>query len=151
MSKVKDKENFESSKRMTSHIQQETHKAMRRFFIRNLAEQKWEEWYLQNAKKQIKTKTPDKGEYHIWQNSLKNKEIKTFPNKSWRRWSSLDLSYVTWSESHSVMSNSLQHYRLYNSPGQNTGVVPFPFSRGSFQPKDQTQVYCIADFSYKKW
>ena len=27
--------------------------------------------------------------------------------------------------------------------GQNTGVVAFPFSRGSSQPMDQTQVSCI--------
>ena len=32
-----------------------------------------------------------------------------------------------------------------NSPGKNTGVgVAIPFSRGSFQPRDQTQVSCIA-------
>ena len=32
-------------------------------------------------------------------------------------------------------------YRLYspwNSPGQDTGVGSFPFSRGSSQPRDQT-------------
>ena len=47
------------------------------------------------------------------------------------------------SESHSVMSNSLQPYGLYslwNSLGQNTGVGTYPFSRGSSQPRDQTQV-----------
>ena len=34
----------------------------------------------------------------------------------------------------------------WNSPGQNTGVfwVAIPFSRGSSQPRDQTQVSCIA-------
>ena len=47
------------------------------------------------------------------------------------------------------MSNSLQTHVLYspwNSPGQNTGVewVAFPFSRGSSQPRDQIQVFCIA-------
>ena len=44
------------------------------------------------------------------------------------------------SESHSVVSDSLQSHGLYsllNSPGQNTGVgrVAFPFSRGSSQPR----------------
>ena len=55
------------------------------------------------------------------------------------------------SESHSVMSDSLQTHGLYspwNSPGQNIGVafpwVAFPFSRGSSQPRDQTHVSCIA-------
>ena len=39
------------------------------------------------------------------------------------------------SESRSVVSSSLRPYELYspwNSPGQNTGVVAFPFSRGVF-------------------
>ena len=32
-------------------------------------------------------------------------------------------------------------YSLWNSPGQNTGVdIVFPFSKGSSQPRDQTQV-----------
>ena len=47
------------------------------------------------------------------------------------------------SESHSVLSNSLRSNGLYspwNSPRQNTGVGSFPFSRGSPQPRDQTQV-----------
>ena len=51
------------------------------------------------------------------------------------------------SESHLVASDSLQPrglYRLWNSLGQNTGVVAFPFSRGSSQLKDQTQVSHIA-------
>ena len=51
------------------------------------------------------------------------------------------------SESHSVVSDSLQPYGLYspwNSPGQNTRVGAVPFSRGSSQPRDQTQVSRIA-------
>ena len=51
------------------------------------------------------------------------------------------------SESHSVMSDSLWPRGLYsplNFPGQNTGWVAFPFSRGSCQPRDQTQVSHIA-------
>ena len=64
-----------------------------------------------------------------------------------------------WSESQSlekVVSDSLQHYGLYslwNSPGQNTGVgrVAFPFSRGSSQPRDRTQVSCIAGRFFIVW
>ena len=46
-------------------------------------------------------------------------------------------------ESRSVMSDSLWPHGLYspcNSPGQNTGVVAFSFSKGSSQPRDWTQV-----------
>ena len=55
-------------------------------------------------------------------------------------------SYHTQSESHSVVSDSLRPHGLFspwNSPGQNTGVA-FPFSRGSSQLRDQTQVSHIA-------
>ena len=48
-----------------------------------------------------------------------------------------------WSESCSVVSNSLQPHGLcspWNSQGQNTGVVAFPFSRGSSQPRQWTGV-----------
>ena len=57
---------------------------------------------------------------------------------------------VKWSESLSVMYDSLWPHGLYspwNSLGQNTGVVAFPFSRGSSQPRDWTQVSCIAGSS----
>ena len=50
-------------------------------------------------------------------------------------------------ESHLVVSESLRSHELYspwNSPGQNTGVVASLFSWGSSQPRDQTQVSCIA-------
>ena len=43
------------------------------------------------------------------------------------------------SESHSVMSDSLQPHGLYspwNSLGQNTEWAAFPFSRGSPQPRE---------------
>ena len=33
----------------------------------------------------------------------------------------------------------------WDSPGQNTGVDSFPFSRGASQPRDQTQVSRIVD------
>ena len=47
------------------------------------------------------------------------------------------------SESRSVVSESLRPHGLYspwNSPGQNTGVGSCSFSRGSSQPRGQTQV-----------
>ena len=43
------------------------------------------------------------------------------------------------SESHSILSDSLQPHGLYspwNSPGQNTGVGSLSFLRGSSQPRD---------------
>ena len=60
---------------------------------------------------------------------------------------------VNWSESYSVVSNSLQPHGLYrpwNSPGQNTAVT-IPFSRGSFQPRDRTQVSHIAGGFFTSW
>ena len=39
----------------------------------------------------------------------------------------------------------------WNSPGQNTGWVAFPFSRGSSQPRDQTQVSQIAGGFFTSW
>ena len=54
----------------------------------------------------------------------------------------------------SVMSNSLWPRGLYspwNSPGQNTGVVAFIFSRGSSQPRDRTQLSHIASGFFTSW
>ena len=51
------------------------------------------------------------------------------------------------SESCSVMSNSLPPHELcnpWNSPERMLEWVAFPFSRESAQPRDQTQVSCIA-------
>ena len=52
----------------------------------------------------------------------------------------------------SVVSDSLRPHGLWparllcpwDSPGKNTGVVAMPSSRGSSQPRDQTQVSHIA-------
>ena len=69
---------------------------------------------------------------------------------------SAHIHYEKWkmisaNESRSVMSDSLRPHELYsprNSPGQNAGDLHsafwFPFSRGSSQPRDWTQVSCIA-------
>ena len=68
---------------------------------------------------------------------------------------SYDLMMQT-SESRSVMSSSLRSHGLYspwNSPGWNTGVVAFPFSRGSSQPRDQSGVSCrqiLYQLSYRE-
>ena len=59
-----------------------------------------------------------------------------------------------WSESHSVMSDSLRPHGWYspgNSPGQNIGVRVFPFSRASSQPRDWTQVPLIAGGLFTSW
>ena len=61
---------------------------------------------------------------------------------------------VKWSESCSVVSDSLWPHGLYspwNSPGQNTGVGNFPFSRGSSQPRDWTQVSSVAGRFFTIW
>ena len=50
-------------------------------------------------------------------------------------WEALPLLLVKWSESGSVVSNSLQPHGLYspwNSPGQNTGVGNLSFLQGIF-------------------
>ena len=52
------------------------------------------------------------------------------------------------SESRSAVSNSLWPHGLYSPPGQNTLVGSFPFSRGSSQPTDGTQVSCIAGWFF---
>ena len=55
-------------------------------------------------------------------------------------------------ESCLVMFDSLKPQGLYspwNSPGQNTGVVPF--SRASSQPRDWTQVSHIAGRFFTSW
>ena len=56
-------------------------------------------------------------------------------------------------ESCSVMSHSWRPRELYspwNSLGQNTGVCSLPFSRGSSQPRDRSQVSCIA-IGFTNW
>ena len=57
-----------------------------------------------------------------------------------------DAAIPTESESRSVMSDSLLPHGLVHGILQVIILewVAFPFSRGSSQPKDQTQVSCIA-------
>ena len=67
----------------------------------------------------------------------------------------LDHIYIKkWSESCSVVSNSLWPHGLYspwNSPGQNTGVGSFSLLQGIFPPRDQTQVSCIVGRFFTSW
>ena len=61
---------------------------------------------------------------------------------------------LAFSWSRSAVSNSLQPHRLYspwNSPGQNTGVGRSSLSRAFSQPRDQTQVSCIAGGVFTSW
>ena len=57
------------------------------------------------------------------------------------------------SESLSVVSYSLRPHGLYNRILQARILewVAFPFSRGSSQPRDQTQVSCIAGRGFILW
>ena len=69
-------------------------------------------------------------------------------------------SQQTWvSESHSVVSDSLRPHGLWPARLLVHGIlqarimewVDIPFSRGSSQPRDQTQVSCIADGFLTIW
>ena len=42
-------------------------------------------------------------------------------------------------------------YSLWSSPGQNTRWVAFPFSKGSSQPRDRTQVSRIVGRCFTVW
>ena len=63
------------------------------------------------------------------------------------------------SDSRSVMSDSLRPHRLqaprllcpWDSPGKDTGGVAMPSSKGSSQPRDRTQVSCIAGIFFTSW
>ena len=58
------------------------------------------------------------------------------------------------SESHLVVSDSLWPPGLYspwNSPGQNTGVGSLSLLQGSSQPRDWTQVSCLAGGLFTSW
>ena len=65
-------------------------------------------------------------------------------------WGQPLINYEVWSESYSVVSNSLQPHGLYspwNSPGQNTGVSSLSLLQGTFP----TQVSCIAGRFSTSW
>ena len=57
-------------------------------------------------------------------------------------------------ESSSVLSHYLWPHGIYspwNSPGQNTEVGSFFLLQGCSQPRDWTQVSCIADRFFSSW
>ena len=61
---------------------------------------------------------------------------------------------MKWSESRSVVSDSLRLHGLYsprNSPGHNTGVGSLSLLQGSSQPRDWTQVSHIAGRFFTSW
>ena len=74
-----------------------------------------------------------------------------------RIWLAREFVYIIFeseSESRLVLSNSLWPYGLYSpwdSPGQNTGVSSHSLTRGSSQPRDLTQVSCIAGGLFTTW
>ena len=71
----------------------------------------------------------------------------------------VNINSKKWKWSLSVVSDSLQPHGLqptrllcpWNSPGKNTVVGSFLFSRVSFQPRDRTQLSCIADRFFTVW
>ena len=64
-----------------------------------------------------------------------------------------EVFYICESESHSVMSDSLQPHGLssWNSPGQNTEVGSLSLLQGIFPTRDQTQVSHIAGGFFTSW
>ena len=72
-----------------------------------------------------------------------NKWISEIKDKTWYgKWK--PLSHVRLFETHGL-------YSPWNSPGQSTGGSTFPISRGSSQPRDRTQVFCIAGGLFTIW
>ena len=58
------------------------------------------------------------------------------------------------SECRTVMSDPLRPHGLYSSwnpPGQNTGVVAYPFSSGSSRSRNRMRVSCIAGIFFTNW
>ena len=67
-------------------------------------------------------------------------------------WFTLSFKWV--SESHSVMSDSLQPHRPYspwNSPDQNTGVGSLFLLQGIFPTQGSNQISCIASGFFTIW
>ena len=59
---------------------------------------------------------------------------------------------MKWSESRSVVSDSLRPHGLYGIfQARILEWVDFPFSRESSQPRDRTQVSCIAGRFFTSW
>ena len=75
---------------------------------------------------------------HIWPEMGRFQGYESLIVSTWERMSPTSLSvfsYAKWSESHSVVSDSLLHHVLYspwNSLGQNTGVSSLSLLQGIF-------------------
>ena len=68
------------------------------------------------------------------------------------RWIDKEVAVKSESESCSVLSDSLQPYDSpWNSPGKDTRVDCHTVLQGSSQPRDQTQVPCIAGRFFTSW
>ena len=65
-------------------------------------------------------------------------------------WGRSGAQEVKWSESHSVLSDSLRPMD-YTVQARILEWVAFPFSRISSQPRDQTQISCIAGGFFTSW
>ena len=50
-----------------------------------------------------------------------------------------------------TLCNPMEFSRPWNSPGQMLNLVAVPFPRGSSQPRDQTQVSCLAAGFFTHW
>ena len=61
------------------------------------------------------------------------------------------MTEVKWSESLSVVSDFLQPHVLGILQARILERVAFPFSRGSSQPRDQTQISHIAGGFFTSW
>ena len=88
--------------------------------------------------------------YGRLQSSNKKRKHKVLTQATTRK----NLRNIVLSESLSVVSNSLRPHGLYspwNSPGRNTGVGSLPFSRGSSQLRDRTQVSHAAGRFFTSW
>ena len=60
--------------------------------------------------------------------------------------------WVSESESHSVVSNSLRPHTVHGIlQVRILELVAFPFSKGSSQPRDRTQVSCMAGGFFTSW
>ena len=66
-------------------------------------------------------------------------EIKDFLQLKWKSLSRVGLFATPWT------------IQSMESPGQNTGVGSHSFLQGIFQPRDRTQVSCIAGGFFTSW
>ena len=66
-------------------------------------------------------------------------------------WTTRKWKKVKVAQSCPTLCNPVDLYNPWNSSGQNTGVGSFPFSRGSSQPRNRTQVSHVAGGFFTNW